>query len=78
MFGRIDYYKKWDGIKNSWVEAYRNREDISGLSCKKYVSHDDEWCAEAYMETNYEDLTEKDFEKAIKNYLVFKLLNNVE
>jgi len=40
----------------------------------KYVTHEDEWCAEAYMETDYSQLTRDDFEKVVKEYAVFKIL----
>lgn len=34
----------------------------------KKVSYEDEWLAEAYMETDYSQLTIDDFEKTIRNY----------
>ena len=40
----------------------------------QYVSAQDEWCAEAYMETNYSKLTQNDFEEVVRNYAIFKLL----
>ena len=52
-----------------------NKEDIAGLSINRAVTEIDEWCAEAYMETNYSDLTEKDFEEEIKKYVAFKVQN---
>jgi type I restriction enzyme M protein len=39
------------------------------------VSSADEWCAEAYMETDYSTLSSADFEREIKKYLVFKIMN---
>ncbi len=76
--GRIDQNKTWDKIRDRWVESYRNRDDIPGESVKQYVTHDDEWVSEAYLETNYSELTKGDFEAVIKNYAVFKLMNDIE
>lgn len=74
--GRIDLDQRWNGVKKSWVEAFRNRDEIPGLSVKQQVTATDEWCAEAYMETNYADIKPDDFEQEIKKFLVFNLLND--
>ena len=76
--GRVDAYGKWEEIKNEWLTLFRERDAKSGLSVKHCVTHTDEWCAEAYMETDYSKLNQADFEKKIKEYVAFKLLNNVE
>lgn len=73
--GRVDYYQKWSKIKNYWIDNYRNKRGIEEHSVKKHVTADDEWCAEAYMETDYSRLTEKDFEIEIKKYVLFKELS---
>lgn len=77
MFGRIDNHNKWNDIKSQWIESYRNKDDIPGFSRKQKVTHEDEWCAEAYMETDYSNITDEDFELTVKNYLVFKLMNDI-
>lgn len=74
--GRIDEYKKWEGIKNKWFKAYRNTEDIEGLSISREVSARNEWCAEAYMKTDYSTLSKEDFEKSIRDFIAFKIQNN--
>lgn len=76
--GRIDVQDKWKSIRDKWIDSYRNRDDIPGLSVKQTVNHNDEWCAEAYMETDYSTLTSDDFEKVVKNYAVFKLINTID
>ena len=53
---------------------YRKKE-LPGLSVWKKVGINDEWCAEAYLETDYSDLKEEDFEKELEKYFVFKSLN---
>ena len=72
--GRIDQYENWPAIRDHWVETYRNRDDIPGECIKQYVTHEDEWCAEAYMETNYSKITKEQFENTVKDYAIFKLL----
>jgi type I restriction enzyme M protein len=37
------------------------------------VSAEDEWCAEAYMETDYTSITQSDFEKAVREHALFTL-----
>lgn len=76
--GRIDQHHKWPIIRDHWVETYRNRDDIPGECIKQYVTHEDEWCAEAYMETDYSQITQRDFEEIVRQYTVFKLMNSVE
>ena len=72
--GRIDQNECWIGIRDRWVEMFRNREVHAGESVTQIVSHGDEWCAEAYMETDYSTLKQSDFELVVRNYAMFKLL----
>src|SRR6185503_17509931 len=51
--GRIDAKGKWNDIRDRWVEMFRNREVRAGESVMRAVTAEDEWCAEAYMETDY-------------------------
>ncbi|TAE75506.1 MAG: methyltransferase [Bacteroidetes bacterium] len=73
--GRIDVKEKWEGIREKFVNAYKNSKEIEGLSVKKSVNANDEWCAEAYMETDYSTLTIEDFEKVVKSLYAFKIIN---
>ena len=75
--GRADYDGTWNDIKNYWLETYFNREEIPGFSVKREVGAQDEWCAEAYMETDYSHLTRSNFEKTIKDYAIFKIKNGI-
>lgn len=72
--GRIDQKNQWSRIKTQWLDIYKNRETVAGLSVMKEVAATDEWCAEAYMETDYGKLTQKDFELVVKNYALFRLI----
>ena len=74
--GRIDYYGTWDSIKQQWLTNYINRKDKAGLSVNKILTPSDEWCAEAYMETDYSILNENIFIENIKKYLAFNLINS--
>lgn len=71
--GRIDLNGTWPDIRDRWIEMYRNREVHAGESVMQRVGPDDEWCAEAYMETDYSVLTQTDFEKVVQSYALFKL-----
>jgi type I restriction enzyme M protein len=77
QFGRIDINNQWDKRRDDWVEAYRNRESVAGESVKRYVTASDEWCAEAYMETDYSSLAEEDFVSILKDYTLFELKNEL-
>ncbi len=74
--GRIDARAKWADIKNQWVKAFINKDEISGLSIKQEVSASDEWCAEAYMERDYSKITRENFERAVRDYAIFRVLGS--
>lgn len=69
--GRIDYNNTWETIKSSWIVSFCNRDIKPELSNTHEVSAFDEWCAEAYLVTNYSTLNEKDFIKTTLDYLSF-------
>ncbi|MEP7163108.1 MAG: N-6 DNA methylase [Ferruginibacter sp.] len=71
--GRIDAKEQWNDIKKVWVNSYLNKEVLAGHSVTKEVKAVDEWCAEAYMETDYSNLREEDFTKHIKDYILFRI-----
>ncbi len=75
--GRIDARGKWTDIKNRWISAYNNLDEIAGLSVKREVNGEDEWCAEAYLETDYSRLNQSAFEKKIRHYLAHKIITNI-
>lgn len=75
--GRIDAYDKWQVIKATWIRAFMNKENIPGLSVTRVVSPDDEWCAEAYMETDYYSLNKDIFAENILLYVSFELQNKI-
>ena len=76
--GRVDVKSKWENTKKVLLNAYNNNKEIVGLSIKKEVNGEDEWCVEAYMETDYSSLKQEDFVKTIKEYVAFQFLNNYD
>ena len=72
--GRIDLHDSWKDIREHWVTMFRNREVHPGESVMEKVTASDEWCAEAYMETDYEKISRTEFEKTVRNYAIFRLL----
>lgn len=73
--GRIDFYGTWSTRMEEWVGAYRNREVNSTQSLMHEVSPEDEWCVEAYMETDYALITQDMFVDEVKKYTAYKILN---
>lgn len=74
--GRIDARNRYSTLKERLLSNYVNSDEIEGFSVKKEISINDEWCAEAYMTTDYSTLVEKDFIQKIKEYVAFNVLNN--
>lgn len=70
--GRIDG-GTWESIKSRWLSAYINHESIPMISVLKTVTTKDEWCAEAYMETDYSTLRKEDFERVLREYVAFQV-----
>ncbi len=70
---RTDNKNSWESIKKIWLNAYMNRESIVGLSVMQEVTSKSEWCAEAYMETDYSQLNENDFITTLKEYVAYKV-----
>lgn len=75
--GRVDKHHTWPGVRNRWIESWRNREVHPGESVMQKVTAADEWVAEAYMETDYSTLTEADFERVLLDYSLFTLGNGI-
>jgi len=73
--GRVDYYNRWQGIRDGWVQDFHNRTVRPGFSVMKEVSAQDEWCAEAFIETDYAKLTESDFAEALKKFTAYRFLS---
>ena len=77
ILGRIDVFGLWEEVKDKWVSNFINRKEELGISLRKVIKSDDEWCAEAYMETDYSIISEKDFEQSVLDYFAFLLTNKL-
>ena len=58
----------WAKTEELWLDLYKNRKKVAGLSVMRKIGWKDEWLAEAYMETDYSNLKSDDFEKTIRDY----------
>lgn len=71
--GRIDKKGQWGATRDRWLEQYRDRATAAGECVRMSVTASDEWCAEAYLETDYGKLTRAVFEAQVRDFLLFKL-----
>lgn len=75
--GRRDVYNKWNGIKKKLLDDidapyYRNPKNIDGvINCFENIKKDSEWLIQAYSKVEYDKLTVHDFEKTLKEYVIF-------
>ena len=65
----------WAEIEKHWLDLYFHRKVEKGFSAVRKVAAEDEWLAEAYMETDYSSLTEKDFEHVVRDYYAYLIKN---
>ena len=65
----------WKAIHDKWLSLYQSRTAEVGLSAVQKVTYEDEGCAEAYMETDYNTLSEKDFIQKLVDYSAFLVQN---
>ena len=75
--GRVDAYNNWNSIKDKWLTHFFNKKQSAGFSVNQIITAKDEWCAEAYMETNYQVLTDDFFIETMLNYVTFLLGNRL-
>ena len=71
--GRIDARGRWDDILKRWSNAFRGLKEIAGFSVMQEVTAEEEWCAEAYLETDYSGLDHERFEKKIRDLIAFRI-----
>lgn len=72
--GRVEKYS-WEKTKDLWLKSFYELKEIAGLSVLKAINYDDEWLAEAYMETDYEVLSENNFIQTIRDFIAYKVKN---
>lgn len=71
--GRVDEYNNWGSLEQKWLDLYHNMIILPGLSAIAKVGPEDEWLCEAYIRNDYNKLTEKNFEKTIRDYMAYCL-----
>ena len=69
---------KWSTIENLWLDVYKNRKVVPGLSVVEKVTYEDEWLCEAYMKTDYSTLKPKDFENTVRNFMAYCISSQSE
>ena len=74
--GRVDVKNKWSEIEKQWYDTYHRRLTIPGLSICKSITSSMEWCAEAYMETDYMQLSKEKFTTNLKEFSAYLLKNS--
>ena len=65
---------RWADIKYEWLETFR-RTETPGKCVWTKIGADDEWCAEAYLETPYEGLKTPIFAEAVKKYVAYRIIH---
>lgn len=73
--GRVDVRNKWNATQDKWLNLYNHRSTVAGISVNHHVEASDEWCAEAYMETDYSSLSENDFQDTLNSYFAYLIKN---
>ena len=63
----------WQVTKKKWIETFDNLDEIPNFSVKKNIDYDDEWLAEAYMETDYSKLNLNSFKKTCREWLAYEI-----
>ena len=75
--GRIDQNGTWGEIKNKWLNTFRNRDVLTEYSIMKEVQAEDEWCAEAYLDTEYSKIKESDLKAEAKKYFINNIMTTL-
>ena len=73
--GRIDKNDSWPELRTKWVESYLNKDVVDQYSTMRCLKPQDEWCAEAYLDTDYNSVAENDLVDEIKKYLAFEIMH---
>ena len=68
----------WQSTESRWLELYKNKREVPGLSVMHRVTYEDEWLAEAYMKTDYSTLKKEDFVKTLRDYYAYLIKSGDE
>jgi hypothetical protein len=69
-FGRYDINNTWKKVEDEWFWNYKNKVNIPEHCLTTQVTHNNEWCAEFFLEPNYKNLKFEDFELSLKKYVL--------
>ena len=75
--GRVDAKNKWGKVKVDWLDKFVNRIEEPGLSVNVKLNDTDEWVAEAYMETDYSQISDDLFERSLLDYSTYQFSNKI-
>ena len=67
--GRVDLHHRWDALRREWLSSYYNKETDRDDAVSAIIGPDDEWCAEAYLSTDYSRLSISNLEAVVLDYL---------
>lgn len=76
--GRVDLRNTWESVRQFWVSSFVNRDVIPGFSVARAVGAADEWCAEAYLDTDYAAIDEMAFMDAMKRKVLSQVLRSTD
>lgn len=76
-YGRIDRDSKWEEIKEKWLKDYFEMKTDDYNTIMVNLNPDKEWLAEAYIKTDYSNLTDKDFEQTVRDYIAYEVKNGI-
>lgn len=62
--------RPWAETEAHWLSTFRRRSTGYKYSIVRHVTEDDEWCAEAYLEPNYSELTPENFRSHVREYII--------
>lgn len=70
---KIDKQKKpiWKSIENYWLDLFWGNKTDKFLAIKRKVTAEDEWLAEAYIDTDYSKISEKNFKDQLQKYFAY-------
>lgn len=74
--GRIET-KLWASLRTKYLDSYKNRLSLEGISTNAILTAENEWCAEEYMQTGYSSsLKIDDFEETLRKLIAFNVVHN--
>jgi type I restriction enzyme M protein len=69
-FGRYDINSTWKKVEDDWFWNYKNKVNIPEYCLTTQVTYNNEWCAEFFLEPDYESLKFENFELSLKEYVL--------